>query len=372
MPPNWLRHESTAMTIRTILYRLLFSLSLLLVGVLATVWFITFHPDPVQQEPVYCSAQPPTLPPGKTLKVYNQNVQFMAGKNYVFFYDLANNSGPDERPSATDITNTLHAIAKQIKQQNPDVILLQEVDDGAKRTGYADQLAQLLALLPSDYACHASSMYWQASYVPHPRIMGAVGTKLSVISKYKITAATRIQLSLIPQDPINQLFNFKRALLDVRLAVNGGDELAVLNTHLSAFSKGTYALQKQINQIDRHLKTLNGSKTPWIIGGDFNLLPPNAYASLAKEQRTNYETASAITTLYKNHSAIPSLLETQSKQPQQWFSYFPNDPRVTKPDRTIDYYFYSPQLTRVNAFVEQNKSLTVSDHMPIIASFMLP
>ena len=360
------------MTIRAVFYRLLFSLSFLLAIVFAVVWFSTFHPAAIQQEPIHCDPNTPTLSAGQSIKLYNQNVQFMAGKNYVFFYDLPNSAGPDERPLSADITETLQRLATLIKQQDPDIILLQEVDDGAKRTDNTDQLAQLLSLLPNDYACHASSFYWKADYLPHPRIMGAVGTKLSIISKYKISSATRFQLSLIPQDPINQLFNFKRALLDVRLPVNGANDLAILNTHLSAFSKGTNTLDLQIKQIDTHLQALTDAKTPWLMGGDFNLLPPNTYSLLAKEQRGNHEKTSAISSFYQHYAAIPTLKETQSDRRQQWFTYFPNDSRVTRPDRTIDYYFYSPTLSANNAFVEQDKSLNISDHMPIIATFSLP
>ncbi|HIF18825.1 MAG TPA: endonuclease/exonuclease/phosphatase family protein [Cycloclasticus sp.] len=360
------------MSIRVIFYRILLSLSVFLAAVFAAIWYSTFHPNPTQQEQVYCPADTPTLSAGQTVKLYNQNVQFMAGKNYVFFYDLANSLGPDERPSPTDIKQTLLGLAQLITEQNPDIILLQEVDDGAKRTDYADQLTELLTLLPKEYVCHASSMYWQASYLPHPKIMGAVGTKLSVISKYKISTATRTQLSLIPQDPISQLYNFKRALLDVRLPIKGAGKMAILNTHLSAFSKGTNTLSKQVDQIDTQLQTLNNNKTPWVIAGDFNLLPPDTHSLLAEQQRNSYQPTSAISSLYERHLAIPSLEDAQSGDRKNWFTYFPNDPRVKQPDRTIDYYFYSPQLTLKNAFVESKQSIALSDHMPIIAEFTLP
>lgn len=360
------------MTIRTLFYRALITLSLLLIGLFAAVWFSTFHPADTQSETVFCPANAPVLAAGQPLKVYNQNVQFMAGKNYVFFYDLPANSGPDDRPSTADISQTLHGLANLIKQQAPDIILLQEVDDGAKRTDYADQLADLLKLLPNDYACHASSFYWQGAYVPHPRIMGAVGTKLSIISKYKITAATRTQLSLIPQDPINQLFNFKRALLDVRLPVSNSTEIAILNTHLSAFSKGTLTLSKQVSEMHRYLETLNKANKTWIAGGDFNLLPPNHYPLLAEKQRAAFERNTQIQLLYDHYAAIPSIHSTESTQHDQWFTYFPNNPVIKQPDRIIDYLFYSRQLSLNDAFIEQEKSLLLSDHMPIIATFTLP
>jgi len=360
------------MVIKNMRYARLTAALLLLTLLLSIVWLSTFHPADVQAEAIYCPANAPKLQAGQSIKLYNQNVQFMAGKNYVFFYDLPNNSGPDERPTASDIQLNLQGLASLIRQQDPDIILLQEVDDGAKRTDYADQLSLLLGFLPSDYVCHASSIYWQADYVPHPRIMGAVGMKLSIISKYKINNATRHQLALLPQDPISQLFNFKRAMLDVRLAVNDATELAVLTTHLSAFAKGSDTLQKQVQQIDRHLQSLEQAKTPWIIGGDFNLLPPNSYFLLAESQRAPHEKESAIKTLYANYPAIPSYSQSQSIQRENWFSYVPNDPQVNAADRTIDYYFYSPTLTLQHAFVEQKQSSSLSDHLPLIAKFALP
>ncbi|MGB0237367.1 MAG: endonuclease/exonuclease/phosphatase family protein [Cycloclasticus sp.] len=353
-------------------FRFLFPIGLLLVATFIIIWLSTFHPADIQPENISCSPDAPNLTSGQTLKIYNQNVQYMAGKNYVFFYDLPNNAGPDNRPSSDDINATVQGIASLINQQNPDIILLQEIDDGAKRTDKKDQLKQLLALLPSDYLCHTSSFYWKATYVPHPRIMGSVGTKLSVISKYNMSSATRLQLSLIPQNPITQLFNFKRALLDVRLPIDTGGELAVLTTHLSAFSKGTNTLKKQINQIDQRLHALNKAQTPWIIAGDFNLLPPNTYSLLNEEQRHFHEEHSAIETLYQQYPAIPKLSSVHSEERENWYTYSPNGSPVKQPDRTIDYYFYSPQLSAHETFVEQNKALTLSDHMPIIASFTLP
>jgi hypothetical protein len=98
--------------------------------VVALVWLTTFHPPEAQAESVVCEAEPPPLQAGQSLKVLTYNVQYMAGKNYFFFYE----GGLDVRPSAQDTVQTSELIAGIIRQEDPDLILLQEVDDGSRRT----------------------------------------------------------------------------------------------------------------------------------------------------------------------------------------------------------------------------------------------
>ena len=134
--------------------------------------------------------------------------------------------------------NILKQIATIIINERPDIVLLQEVDDGAKRTDYEDQLAELLALLPKEYGNHASTFYWQANFVPHPALMGPVGMKLSTLSKYQILQATRYGLTGIQsQSWIMQQMNPKRAILEIQLPINDLGTLSVMNTHLSDFAQ---------------------------------------------------------------------------------------------------------------------------------------
>ncbi len=351
----------------------LVAVGLIVVLFLILVWAITFHPAEVQTETVVCPDQAPMLEPGTSLKVLSYNVQFMAGKNYVFFYDLPNDAGPDERPSAADITKTVEEVARIIRDEAPDIVLLQEVDDGAKRTDYEDQLARLLPLLPPDYVCHTSVFYWKAGFVPHPRIMGAVGMKLSTISKYRITAATRHQLALIPSDPLTQQFNLKRAVLEARLPVGGGQELVALNTHLEAFAQGTDAMQKQVAQVNAMLGRLTQAGYPWLIGGDFNLLSPGqAYSRLRDDQKFYYQPETELKFLYDKYQAVPSLADVNGPNYEQWFTNFPNNPTITAPDKTIDYIFFADNMQLVDSYVRQHDTLAISDHLPVIAEFHLP
>ena len=137
-------------------------------------------------------ADVPMLKSGQKIKVLSWNIQFLAGnKNNHFFFD----DGQDPWPSIATRQKTLKQIAEVIFTEQSDIVLLQEVDDGAQRTNHEDQLAELMALLPKEYGNHASTFYRQAIFVPHPALMGSVGIKLSTLSKYRTTQATRYALT---------------------------------------------------------------------------------------------------------------------------------------------------------------------------------
>lgn len=336
------------------------------------VWAITYHPPAVQAEAIVCAEDAPVLQPGQSLKVLTYNVQYMAGKNYVFFYDLPHDAGPDERPSAADITQTVQEVARIIRAENPDLVLLQEVDDGSARTDYEDQLARLLALLPQDYRCHTSAFYWKAAFVPHPRIMGAIGHKLSIVSKYQIDQASRYQLALAPGNPLTQQFNPKRAILEARLPVENSQDVALLTTHLEVANRGTEVMQKQVAAVRERLDALDQNGATWLLGGDFNLLPPGQFERLQEDQKSNFRAETELQPLFDRYHVIPGLEDIHGDNASQWYTMFVNDPRTTKPDRTLDYIFFAESMTLVDGYVRQHDTLSISDHLPVIAEFKLP
>jgi endonuclease/exonuclease/phosphatase family metal-dependent hydrolase len=333
----------------------------------------TLQPAQVEPAPISGAAGRPLLQPGQRLSVLSYNVQYMAGKDYVFFYDLPNSSGPDLRPTAESITHTIAEVARIIRAENPDIVLLQELDYGARRTDYRDQLAELLRLLPVDYGCHATAFYWKAAFLPHPRIMGPVGMRLATLSKYRISSATRHQLPLMPGNWLVQQFNFKRAILETRLPIAGGGELAVLNTHLDAFAHGTDTMERQLATAAALLDRCTRQGIPWLIGGDFNLLPPGpARAALPPQHQEGYREPSELAPWFARYHAVPALPDLTGPDRARWYTFFHNDPAISAPDRTIDYLFYADTLRLARAAVRQHDTLAVSDHLPVVAEFALP
>jgi endonuclease/exonuclease/phosphatase family metal-dependent hydrolase len=357
------------------LLRYVIALALLLALIGGLIYNVTWHPARHERMPVSCNAKdaaPPILMPGQALKVMTWNIQYLAGKRYVFWYDMPDGSGPDERPTADDIAYNLDEVARVIRDEQPDIVLLQEVNDGAKNTDYTNQLALLQERVTDLYPCSTEAFYWKSDFVPDRHIYGSVGMKLATLSRYQMDKAERLQLPSPNGNLIGRQFEPKRALLVSDLPLRDGGHLAVVNTHLGDFKPGDDTLQRQVAATTQLLDTFEQAGTLWISGGDFNLLPQGQYQRLAAEQREQYAPDSELHALWDKYPMIPSNDDANGEDRRKWYTRFPNDPRLSGPDRTLDYLFYSPKLKRVDAQVRQADTLLISDHLPVIGRFLLP
>ncbi len=333
----------------------------------AMIRALTFFPKKRQLEAVVNMPNAPLLKAGQQLKVMTFNVQYMAGKNYIFYYD----GGHDSRPSSEDIGRTIEEVARIIQSENPDIVLLQEMDEGAKRTDYEDQLARLLQLMPYMSFSYASTFYWRAKFVPFPYINGRVGMKLVTLSKYRMETAVRHQLTQYPWFYFWQHFMPKRAILETHLPTIDGSTFTVLNTHLELFSLGTDVQKAQMIKVEDVIGAQGNQ--PWILGGDFNLLPPETDADqLSKFEQGIYHPTSALKTFYEKYHALPALKNVLQVGYQKWYTHFPNDDEATGPNKTIDYLFFSKMMTLIRGTVRQHDTQHISDHLPLIAEVRLP
>jgi endonuclease/exonuclease/phosphatase family metal-dependent hydrolase len=251
-------------------------------------------------------------------------------------------------------------------------VLLQEVNDGAKNTDYTNQLALLQERVTDLYPCSTEAFYWKSDFVPDRHIYGSVGMKLATLSRYQMDKAERLQLPSPNGNLIGRQFEPKRALLVSDLPLRDGGHLAVVNTHLGDFKPGDDTLQRQVAATTQLLDTFEQAGTLWISGGDFNLLPQGQYQRLPAEQREQYAPDSELHALWDKYPMIPSNDDANGEDRRKWYTRFPNDPRLSGPDRTLDYLLYSPKLKRVDAQVRQADTLLISDHLPVIGRFLLP
>jgi endonuclease/exonuclease/phosphatase family metal-dependent hydrolase len=330
--------------------------------------YLNYHPRPIEPLPAHNLATAPDLVPGQRIKVVTYNVQFLAGTSYHFFYD----GGPDTLVYPTDIESTALRIGRFIADTNPDLVLLQEVDHGARRTRYLDELALLQSVLPAELRNHVSAYYWKSKFVPHPKILGSAGTKLVIFSRYRLGPARRYQLPRTPGNFIDRDFNLKRALLEVELPLSNGESLTILNTHLEAFPKNSDVMGQQIGKILERLDWLTQRSRPWILGGDFNLLPPGQLALLDPAKRGIHREPSEIASIFERYQGVPTVAEATGNQMTRTFTYTQQSGLERAAVRTLDYLFAAPSVNLERSKVQQEGMMNVSDHLPLVAEFRLP
>jgi endonuclease/exonuclease/phosphatase family metal-dependent hydrolase len=330
--------------------------------------YLNYHPRLIEPVEARNRESAPQLAPGQRIRVVTFNVQFLAGTGYSFFYE----GGPDTLVARSDVESTAAKVAAFLANSNADLVLLQEVDCRARRTGYLDELTLLLNALPPEMQNHVATYYWKSKFVPHPKVLGAAGTMLVLFSRYRLGKARRYRLPGVPGNPIDRDFNLKRAILEVELPLANGEFLTVLNTHLEAFPKGTDVMERQIRKVLERLNQLTQANQPWILGGDFNLLPPGQSTLLTPENRGIHREPSEIETLFERYSGVPTVSEATGNQMPRYFTFTQQSGANRIPVRTLDYLFPAPTITIERYAVEQESMLRVSDHLPLVADFVLP
>lgn len=353
--------------------KLLAFIILLTTLLLGTAYFFSYRPRPIENEAVIYSAKLPELKPGQRLKIMTWNVQFMAGNQYnCFFFEKHCH---DPWPSMNTYQKILHDVINTIKTEDPDFVLLQEVDVDSKRSHYIDQINALTRALPQ-YANFVSTHYWYSLFVPHPSIWGKQDLRLVILSKYKIAQAIRYQLPLPPDNFLNDLFNERRAILQAILPITGSNRVFnLLTTHFNAYAYSD-AMFKQV-QFAKNIIGEASGKGPTLIGGDFNLLPPEAKVNFETSDhsfdffnRKDYE----LKMLYTSFQGIPMLKELKTEHEKDWFtnqSPYPLKRGVM--DKTIDYFFVSHDIEIDQHYVKKDNNVgMLSDHIPLITYITLP
>ncbi|MEY3211285.1 MAG: hypothetical protein RIT28_1766 [Pseudomonadota bacterium] len=316
---------------------------------------VEHQPPPEGPADHFSSAPPRPIVPGEALTVVSWNLQFAAGTRHHFFYD----GGQAVFVPPEDVRATLAAQGEALRTMAPDLALLQEVDRGADRTGRIDQLPPLVSAIGATGA--ASAAIHRALYVPTPshRPMGRVELHQATCSTRGLSRAGRTALPLMREARWRQVFNLKRALLWAELPVEGRTHpLWVGNVHLSAFSRGDGTLQAQVERLCAVIRAFPPEQ-PWILAGDFNLLPvgddPTRLGKDAAEYTDDPNPLAALTALAHEAFAAPLAPEART--------YIPYGATA---DRKIDHIFTGGPVEVLRAEVETRFD-ALSDHRPLVA-----
>jgi endonuclease/exonuclease/phosphatase family metal-dependent hydrolase len=192
--------------------------------------------------------------------------------------------------------------------------------------------------------------------------------RLLVASRTPIDRATSWPLPRLHESPLRRQFNLTRQVLECVLPIEGGGELALFNTHLSAFSRGDGTLDRQVHAVLEHTLASASAGRCILLAGDFNSLPPSDDpARLGAHAELYAEHTSPLVPLYEAlTSAVPDA--EHAADPARWYTYLPFGENA--PDRAIDHAFVHGRVE-----VQKVEVLTayrdLSDHLPLRVTIVL-
>ncbi len=210
----------------------------------------------------------------------------------------------------------LQRIAQVINDQHPDLVGLQEVDRGVKRTEGRDEIAELAKLTSMNYAFAHNLDYQGGQY------------GVAVLSRFPIGTIDHRKYE-------NKREAERRGMICVEVDI-AGKTINFVTTHLDyQYEDG------RVFETEQLLQFLSAKKAPLIVVGDFNDEPTgDAY----KLMLTRFEDA-----------------WLRSRAKGEGLSY-PAD----KPVKRIDYVF-THQADRIRAKKAWMVSTLASDHLPLVA-----
>ena len=318
-------------------------------------------------------------PPNKdTLTVATWNIRFGIGRAEWF----GDSCGELVLFNAEEVEDGLELLAAQIAEMDADILLLQEVDIDSKRSAYIDQVQWLLDNTGMNYGVYASM--WEVQFVPSDGL-GRINTGNAILSKWPLSDAERIQLSLRgDQDDLTRAFYVRRNVLRAKVNYPGNLFWAV-DIHASAFSNDD-TKQKQYVEFKAVLDELDTQGEHFVAGGDLNQLPPGAVKnnycdndrcpseSTEDDEGCDFSNETTwISALFDSYVPAVSLVNYL----QDENSYFTHASTHDASDeryewnRKLDYLFTNTDWVPRSTVTHQDAVLE-SDHVAVAAKWVIP
>jgi endonuclease/exonuclease/phosphatase family metal-dependent hydrolase len=247
----------------TVLGCVVASLALAACEPLATTWDYGHRED----VPVHQRSQliPPEVAEPTALKVMAWNIKYGAGR-IDFWFDLW---GDRVQMTRAEVDANMAGIYALINEVDPDILMTEEIEVNSRRSAYVNMVTGILENTRLNYAAYIPT--WRARYIPSEGL-GRMDLGNAIFSRYPIVRAERIpQADRTDQDPLTTYFYIHRAVGRAVIAAGARDVVALV-VHTEAYDQdGTKG--RQLVQIGELLGAETG---PFVIGGDFNALPPTS------------------------------------------------------------------------------------------------
>lgn len=281
--------------------------------------------------------------------------------NLSFLYGSGSEGSGYEFRHKDFFIKALEKVSQEIKEKNPDIVCLQEVDFSSSRSHHLNQAKLIAQKVGLPFVAMAPS--WEAKYVPFPywplkNQFGQMNSGGAVLSRYPIVDHEILLLQKPKSNPWwYNLFYLHRYFQKVSIMI-GDKKYQLINLHLEAFDK-----KDRQEQVDQLVKMIKEEKTDFVVG-DFNMVPSVALKKSGFiEHKDDYEDDKSYEIL-KSSSFFEVIPEEIYAKSESLYFTFPS----WRPDRRLDYIWYKQGLKMMKAEVLPS---ALSDHLPLLATFQI-
>lgn len=187
--------------------------------------------------------------------------------NIGYGFGVVNNQG--SVLSKDEVEKNLDEIVKTIKEVFPDVVALQEVDFGAHRTHFINEMDEIAQKAGYPFVAYATT--WNQKYIawPYWPVKKHFGKMLSgqvILSRYPILSQQVVTFEKPASNPFwYNWFYLNRVVQKVVLDLDG-QKIDFWNVHLEAFDEKTR--EEQLKKLSNLVLSNENKKV--IVAGDFN------------------------------------------------------------------------------------------------------
>ncbi|MEG0804500.1 MAG: endonuclease, partial [Pygmaiobacter sp.] len=238
---------------------------------------------PKESAPLCCGVPYSAMTYNIGFGAYNPEFSFFMDQGTMADGTVVRGKHARAQSSAIVKSNTQGAV-RALQAQHADFYLLQEVDRKATRSFGIDQSAVAAAALPEYATVFASNFHSPYLLYPFHEPHGSVESGLLLLSRYNISVAVRRSYP-VNESFFSRFFDLDRAFVLLRIPVENGKELVLINSHMSAYDKGGTVRARQLALLNSVLAEERALGNYVLAGGDFNHALGGSERAFASKQQ---------------------------------------------------------------------------------------
>ena len=308
------------------------------------------------------------VPVGKELMVTSYNIGFGAySDDFTFFMD----GGTESWAFSEDaVYQNIGGAMKTLRDQKPDIALLQEVDFDATRSYHIDENAFVAELLAADASYdYVKAQNYNSAFLMYPLYQphGANKSSIMTFAKYEIESSERIGLPI--EKGLSKFLDLDRCFSKSKIKTEKGNYLVVYDFHLSAYTTDPETAQIQLKMVVEDMTNEYEKGNYCIAGGDFNCDVLGNSPEIFHTESVTYDWAQPIK--HELFSYVTDLVAPYSEETNAATCRNPNKPyEVGDYVVSVDGFIITKNVELIKSDVIDT-GFKYSDHNPVYMRIIL-